>query len=974
MSQRDHSLLLLLFVALGASAQDPLHRRFTMQDGLPSNTVYRSMQDHDGFLWLSTDAGAVRFDGKHMDRFGLEQGLSDEDVFGTKCDSKGRIWFFTANGLPCYVHGRTVHSGRTDTLLAKVQLRSGICGFQEDADGALWFGGLRGELSIVHPDGTVDQRDIHDPQSGLDPWVIYLHPTNDGGVQVFNGKWPVGLDGRVIPDYSEVGTWTERPDRPAPERFLFVGADTVEEWRKDHWGVLMTRYDLPGAPAIANVSLMADDEVWVSLRSGGVLWLRRIGGIWVPVRDIMFSGDLVTHVLRDHEGNIWMSTSYGGLIFVSDSGIETSFYPGIRGGNEEFLRAHAADEVGVWVGTNQGDVYRLGKQLELLDVPPAGPLFSRVSSIRSLGPELWVSTEHHTFRIGQASGAAIVQRVRAMTSPPERETESLGIKTLAMASNGRVVGSTYGLMEFDRRMNAFRQILDPEVSAVRIYAPHFDVHGTLWFEENGTLKSSSNTGYRSYPEIGLEAGYRITGITSIGDTLFLATNGKGIVVLVDTRPWRYITVADGLSSNNIMRIFADRGELFVATDRGAKRLSGPWGSPVLRPYSVRLAGAFRRVRDIVADSANAYVLFPEGLVKLPRMDGGAPQRVPVAYIRGVHVNDSLVPEHGIVGIRGRKDRLVVELGAIHYAEPERVTIQYRMDPKARWLSDFAGSIDLSAMEAGNHMLQVRASIDNVNWSEYAEMMVVVVPPLRDRWWARALFMVLGTLLVFAILRFLTYRRYQVRMAQFREREQLAAIRQRMAMDLHDDLGAELSSILLLTRMEREHPVPGSLERVEHLIGTLTEKVKEVIWSTDPGSDTLEATLAFIQRYTIKLCERHGLRVRTTIPTMLPRIELDAGKRRELYLIAKEAVNNTVKHAHATAFTLIVAVDDRYLTLDLADDGCGGTSRGKEDLGHGLRNMTTRAEVIGATIEILEVRPHGTRILLRMPIDLSNPNG
>jgi signal transduction histidine kinase len=289
-------------------------------------------------------------------------------------------------------------------------------------------------------------------------------------------------------------------------------------------------------------------------------------------------------------------------------------------------------------------------------------------------------------------------------------------------------------------------------------------------------------------------------------------------------------------------------------------------------------------------------------------------------------------------------------------------------PATNWQYDFGGSIDLSAKNAVNNTLQVRASIDDVTWSETVEMTIIVVPPLMERWWALALMVTLGTLLVFAVLRYWSNRRYRSRVGQLREREQLAMIRQRMAMDLHDDLGAELSSILLLTRIEREHPEPGSLERVEQLIGTLTEKVKEVIWSTDPGSDTLEATLAFIQRYVIKVCERHGLRVRTTIPTMLPRFELAAGRRRELFLIAKEAVNNTVKHAGASAFTLIVTVDGRAVTLELADDGIGGASSAKEHSGQGIRNMSKRASDLGATLEFQEVRPHGTRITLRLSIE------
>jgi signal transduction histidine kinase len=193
------------------------------------------------------------------------------------------------------------------------------------------------------------------------------------------------------------------------------------------------------------------------------------------------------------------------------------------------------------------------------------------------------------------------------------------------------------------------------------------------------------------------------------------------------------------------------------------------------------------------------------------------------------------------------------------------------------------------------------------------------------------------------------------------------------MDLHDDLGAELSSLLLLTRMERERPGSGGLERVERMAGQLTDKVKEVIWTTDPGLDTLEATLTFIQRQVITLCTRHGLRVRTTIPRELPRIEIPAGMRRELYLIAKEALNNTIKHAGATAFMFIATLENGMLELVLADDGQGGASAGDDQGGRGLKNMHGRAEELDATLTITDVRPHGTRVTLRVAVPEPHPN-
>lgn len=200
-----------------------------------------------------------------------------------------------------------------------------------------------------------------------------------------------------------------------------------------------------------------------------------------------------------------------------------------------------------------------------------------------------------------------------------------------------------------------------------------------------------------------------------------------------------------------------------------------------------------------------------------------------------------------------------------------------------------------------------------------------------------------------------------------QREAVAQERHRIAMDLHDDLGAELSSLLLLTRLERERPGHGGMERIEQLAGTLTDKVKEVIWNTDPGHDTLEATLSFIQRHLSTVCGRHGLAARTVFAPGLPPLTLSAGLRRELYLIAKEAVNNAVKHSGATTFTFGARLQAGQLELTFSDDGHGGAIRDAEGVGHGLRNIAGRAATVGAVVGVADVRPHGTRITLRIAV-------
>lgn len=970
-----HRLSILLFCgAFATSAQDPLHRRITMQDGLPSNTTYRCRQDRQGFIWIATDAGAVRFDGADLDQFGPKQGLPDEDVFDVTEDELGRIWFHAANGRPSYLDQGVVQGWRTDSLLAKIHVRSGIISVHMDANGSMWFGGLRSELVVLHRDGSLVERNLgEDPIRPRLGRVEFL-AKEDGGVQVFNDRVPKELEGLARPSGNKPMAGQGKQIDEWSSSFFNVSSDHIDVWREGRWIPMLHREELPGSPALANAFPIGDHELWVCLRSGGVLWLRYEAGKWVQVRDLMFDKDLISSILQDREGNIWLCTAYGGVISISAQGKTSTFFSGQRGTNEEFLRAHASDSTGVWVGTNRGDLYRLGKGLEFFSLPSAGPAFSKVSSIGSQGKVLWITTEHRIFRSEPPYELRNVVPLSTQRNAQDPERMLVGFKALASSSDGRVVTSSYGLFELDLGSMAFRPMLVPNIPQVRIYAPYFDAKGTLWFEENGSLNSISKDGSHDYPDIIVKPSYRITDITSIGDTLFIATNGQGLLVAVDGVLLNTITTADGISSDHIRHIFQQGDDLFVVSSGGADRLSGPWSSPRSHSYAAVLSGASHRVRDVVADSASVYVLLDDGLMRLPRHGPFGPACIPKPYIRSVFVNDNVVLDPGIVGIRSGRDRLTLEFAAIHFAAPEQVRLQYRIGGDGNWRSIFSRLLDFSTLGAGDHVLQLRASSDARTWSEPIEFKIIVVPAIMERWWAIVLMAFLASALVLVLIRYVVNRRYLARMAQMRQQEQLAAARQRLAMDLHDDLGAELSSLLLLTRMERDQPTPDSLQRVEQMLGALADKVKEVIWTTDPGADTLESTLIFIQRYAIKQCELHGLRVRTSIPQQLPQLELVSSERRELYLLAKEALNNTVKHAGATAVTLAVALVEDSLVLDIADDGQGGVTAITRHAGRGVQNMVMRAERLGAYMVIREVQPHGTRIILTLPLDRYGPNG
>ncbi|HRF82000.1 MAG TPA: histidine kinase, partial [Flavobacteriales bacterium] len=146
-------------------------------------------------------------------------------------------------------------------------------------------------------------------------------------------------------------------------------------------------------------------------------------------------------------------------------------------------------------------------------------------------------------------------------------------------------------------------------------------------------------------------------------------------------------------------------------------------------------------------------------------------------------------------------------------------------------------------------------------------------------------------------------------------------RRRIAADVHDDLGADLSRLLLQVRRTGADPDEYD-NRIRQGITAAINKIDEIIWSLDPRRDTLEGTLTFAEQLAIEICEANGMSFRTNVQLTDRRIPLSAKARREVFLIIKESIRNVVEHACATTLRLGAEMAGEVVVISIEDDGVG----------------------------------------------------
>jgi signal transduction histidine kinase len=202
------------------------------------------------------------------------------------------------------------------------------------------------------------------------------------------------------------------------------------------------------------------------------------------------------------------------------------------------------------------------------------------------------------------------------------------------------------------------------------------------------------------------------------------------------------------------------------------------------------------------------------------------------------------------------------------------------------------------------------------------------------------------------------------------KKRLESIRNRIATDLHDDMGSTLSSIRIFSDVAKkqiEEVKPETvqlLDRISNNATTLSENMQDIIWTIRSDNDTLEDLVSRMREFGLRVCDAKHIQFNIHVSQSFKASKLSLEQRRNLYLIFREALNNAVKYAESSQIDLILNLKRRFLKMELNDNG-KGFEPGTIKRGNGLNNLEKRAKEIGGQIEIKSQPGKGTCINLMM---------
>ena len=1012
-----HILFLLLGIQAMAQSSAYVFRHIVTSDGLASNSVRGIFQDARGFLWISTLNGLQRYDGYdyltyHHDPLDTSSISSDgsiclledrdrniwlsswpygftvlnpvtgkckkifdpslSDAEGACLDKRGNVWLIASSSLEQFDYrskslisykkllpddisltSTMLYDPRSDDLYMN-SVKYGICLF--DLARKQFYYCLRNPLHIP-------LLDLHESAA-----TLFLDKQNKLWFNTFSGKLlSCSLDSGQLKRYfmPDLESGRDGQDKitvscimqnRSGTMWFGAGKTGVFYYSKDD-GLLksipLNRGDGHGFNPQGGIRCLLEDNeenIWAGTDEGIYIFNPgRQRFISVPIPSLRSDPPIysILSFLERKNGDIWVAT-YGGGIFVFDQFLH--FKNHYSADRAHPTNRHRLPHEAVWsmlerpdgrviIGSQHGWLSIYDPDTQTFDNSQPPGLKKWTISRLDWGKEraIWMAVYHGV-------GKWDIQKNHFTTDsafiPYHGTSETISMDMLAdIDSNLWVATIDHGLQKFNVGAGRFEEADTPS-----------DIH-------QGGMSSAA-----------------LQSVINLDDKLMaLGTHDAGIDIFNRlTRHNAYITTLDGLPTNDVSALWYGPSHcLWAATEQGLCKINlltkhtsnygledgiaGTDFSDMLRFYRLR--------------SGRVLAGYKGGFVCFDPDSSSAAEPPKDVTITGIRVFEKPLSLDSVM--RGDTARfsylqnfISIQYASLNFAARSRTKYFYKLEGVDKdWVSAGARRFaSYTNLPGGKYIFMVRCeNTDRIPCRNTTSFTILIDPPFwRTNW-----FYFLAGIAVLGLL----YGIYRYRVAQIL---QLQAVRNKISRDIHDDVGATLTSIVILSEIAKNKMDQGNepqsyslLDKISAHARDTVEKMSDIIWSIKPSNDNIENIIRRLKHFALETCSARQIELNFTAHEKVRKLTLPMELTKNAYLICKEGINNAIKHAKCSRISVVFSSSRSALEMLISDDGIG-IDPGSENNGNGLVNMDARAKEIKGSM-LLRSGDAGTRVSVRLPI-------
>ncbi len=982
--------------------------------GLPASLYYSVLQSSDGYLWIGSSSGLVRFDGKRykvfFSAYADTNSLADNIIVDLAEDDQQNLW------MAGFYQGLTKYNLKTGDIQRYSRLSDdqtpgyGINQLLINETG-LWVATAGRGLAHYLPEQDSFEFFIPDPQKPHDGshresnhltdfvmdhsdnnimWIsafdgLYRFDQKQNSFERFHTMNPESKEHILSflavesdnSDHIYLGTWYNGLMRfhKGTKQFEIFPYSLADPPHSSHYQVLdiynkddstlymasrnlgllsfniktqtirplLTNEMLPGGSSeidIQHISFTPDGGLFV----GGNYYIYqqhpsfdRFG------KTLFFSGNVefvVEDVVYDHHRNgYWVATiNTGNIVFLDKAMISIQYFNAEKKIKFQCMDIAIDGKRRVWAINDFSQLLKLNEENNTFTsshgIKALEPIADKIRRIESdINGNLWLATSNQLFYFD------IKTNLLEGYNLPDPDIGYWNDITLVAGHHDDAwIATDKGLFHGTRGENKLTHLVPDDknrtgIANLIIKSMTVDHAGNPWlgFESDGVQVVN----HRNHQVIssynlddglpGMQINYMATDSagriwvgTSAGLALFNPKSKAGI--------WQLFNREDGIKRDYIDRpiMTTKDGKLFFNIERGVSWI------------------------DIAEEAALKNYKLVLHLTSI--MIDGQPYR------------QDLLPDYfPSVEISYASKEVRIEFAAMDWLHSSRTKYFYRIEginAKDEWIENNEAIILLSGMKPGKYTLQIYAVNGDEIKSNEINLPVTISPPFWQRWWFFAIISlgIIG----------LSYVIYRYRIGQLKK---LQTMRNTISTNLHDDIGASLSNIHILTvltqrNISNKETATSYITKAGDEIQRISEALSDIVWNISPKYDDMDNLFVRMKRYAADMLEGKNIKAELIFPEQSDKISMPMDQRRDFYLIFKEGVNNLVKYAGATEGKVRVSVDHKIISLEISDNGKGFDEHSVQ-AGNGMQNMKQRAAKWKSHLQIKSSPGKGTSILLDM---------
>jgi signal transduction histidine kinase/ligand-binding sensor domain-containing protein len=967
---RNASPLLLVLILRSQITAVTQYRvdTWSTQDGLPQRSVFSIIQTRDGYLWLSTFDGLVRFDGVRFTVFDKSntEGLTTNRFTALYEDKDGTLWAGTGDG------SLTRYRDGAFTTYTSAESSSEVMGFDRDLNGEVLvrmrdkqFYLRNGDLVIAPIEYQARDTKLYLAPSGTKWTISKTQTTESNGGRITHYPLKLRLDSWLLPfEDSQKNLWLGHP----------AGLYRLRDGQ-------ITRYtEQSGLPPRMQFRPICEDDeggVWFATGSiNGSIGLVRFkdGHFNTYGENSGLKGQTINCVFKDREGTIWAGSSLG-LHRVTKQIINGySTAEGLR--QLEVYPILQVRNGDIWIGSSSGLSSYKGGRFKAARLPEPYKVVEALAEDRSAG--LW---------IGVAGGLLLLDKGKLKNL--STLVGNTPVSTILTDRNGRVwVGSANGLFEFEGERVAGHFTTRDGLPADDVTAIHEDRQGQLWIATPGSLTQLKDGEFVSYRLSESKTANHVRSIYEDTDgTFWIGTYDDGLFRFRMGNFFNY-RMEHGLFNNGVFQILEDRhGYFWISCNRGIYRVSRRELNDFADGKISRINSVAYGMQDgmlsiecnggrspagFIARDGKFWFPTQEGIAVVDPEAAVVNSRPPPVLIESATLEREPVNFRAGVTIQPGQRDLEIAYTGLSYIKPEQIRFKYRLEGlRNEWID--AGprrTAYFPYLPPGNYTFRVIAANSDGVWNEVgARIRVTVLAPFWLRWW----FWLLCLVAAIGIAVFISRNHINRLQRKHAEREAFARQliesqeheRKRLAGELHDSLSQNLLiaknwALIGLNTVDGANPAREHLNEISETVSLAIDEVREIAHNLRPYQLERLGLTKTIEQMIAHLRNSADVEFIAELDNIDDLLSPDSAI--NLYRTVQECVNNVIKHSNAAKAWVFVKRTENSAEITCRDNGRGfDPAASSSRNGLGLTGMAERVRMIGGRYTLESGLGKGTTI-------------